>query len=685
MKILLTILFSLAAFAGFSQAQPGTQFRTVVIPVSAISENDDIIQRKGGYWMPRSMAELLADLGIVPGGFDTSTIYQNINRKSDSNHTHVISYVLGLPEALDAKANIVGQAFSGAVSFADAIATASIAATSMTLSSSIPSTTNSTRAATTAFVRTREAGIQGQIDGFASNLAIKLNISDTAAMFAAHPGGGNDSVFFSNSFTGEGSEASPIELDSATLKANIWPALNARTVAINTHSARTDNPHSVTKTQVGLGSVVNVDTATQGGVYQTAINLLRSQAIKYTDSATMLANYRTGLNVLTAATALKLNISDTSVWGTSYQNAINARIRWTDSASLHTVLWNTINTRATVTNLALKSNSASPTFTGTVVLPSTTSIGTITNTELSYVDGVTSAIQTQFTGKLNISDTAAMHTAYQNGLNARTVAIALKVNISDTSTMLTAYRNGLNAGTVANALKMNIADTSAMLTAYRNAINSNTALKLNISDTAAMFAAHPSSIQNSTTKAMIAMGSPIKAWTVGMPYMPFSTYAADPMTNSAMWITAVYLDAPATITGAKVFLGLQGAYTASNYNGIGLYSVSGGTLTLVASSTNDGNIWKAASTTIVSKAFTSPYVAAAGVYYVATMYNRSAETTAPKLTALGTSFLADLNSSNFTNSLFIQGVFTSGAALPSTITASAVSSAYANPIVVYIY
>lgn len=51
------------------------------------------------------------------------------------------------------------------------------------------------------------------------------------------------------------------------------------------------------------------------------------------------------------------------------------------------------------TALALKANLASPTFTGTVVLPSTTSIGTITNTELSYIYGVTSNIQTQFTGK----------------------------------------------------------------------------------------------------------------------------------------------------------------------------------------------------------------------------------------------------------------------------------------------
>jgi microcystin-dependent protein len=38
---------------------------------------------------------------------------------------------------------------------------------------------------------------------------------------------------------------------------------------------------------------------------------------------------------------------------------------------------------------------AGPTFTGTVVLPSTTSIGNASSTEIGYLDGVTSAIQTQ--------------------------------------------------------------------------------------------------------------------------------------------------------------------------------------------------------------------------------------------------------------------------------------------------
>ena len=42
---------------------------------------------------------------------------------------------------------------------------------------------------------------------------------------------------------------------------------------------------------------------------------------------------------------------------------------------------------------------ASPTFTGTVVLPATTSIGDVSATELGYINGVTSAVQTQLGDK----------------------------------------------------------------------------------------------------------------------------------------------------------------------------------------------------------------------------------------------------------------------------------------------
>ena len=66
------------------------------------------------------------------------------------------------------------------------------------------------------------------------------------------------------------------------------------------------------------------------------------------------------------------------------------------------------------TALGLKAPLASPTFTGTVVLPSTTSIGTVSNTEIGYLDGVTSAIQTQI-NSLALSESAV------DGGNAYTI------------------------------------------------------------------------------------------------------------------------------------------------------------------------------------------------------------------------------------------------------------------------
>ena len=53
--------------------------------------------------------------------------------------------------------------------------------------------------------------------------------------------------------------------------------------------------------------------------------------------------------------------------------------------------------------LSAKAPLNSPTFTGTVVLPSTTSINTVSSTEISYLDGVTSSIQTQLNSKANLS------------------------------------------------------------------------------------------------------------------------------------------------------------------------------------------------------------------------------------------------------------------------------------------
>lgn len=72
--------------------------------------------------------------------------------------------------------------------------------------------------------------------------------------------------------------------------------------------------------------------------------------------------------------------------------------------------------------VGLKANIASPTFTGTVTLPSTTSIGNVSSTEIGYVDGVTSAIQTQLDAKAptaSPSFTGNLTQDYTHGVNTK--------------------------------------------------------------------------------------------------------------------------------------------------------------------------------------------------------------------------------------------------------------------------
>jgi hypothetical protein len=82
---------------------------------------------------------------------------------------------------------------------------------------------------------------------------------------------------------------------------------------------------------------------------------------------------------------------------------------------------------------------ASPTFTGTVVLPSTTSIGSVTATELGYLSGVTSSIQTQ----LNARATSASPT-----FTGTVIAPTPAVDNSSTQVSTTAWYMGQRAPSV---------------------------------------------------------------------------------------------------------------------------------------------------------------------------------------------------------------------------------------------
>jgi hypothetical protein len=124
------------------------------------------------------------------------------------------------------------------------------------------------------------------------------------------------------------------------------------------------------------------------------------------------------------------------------------------------------------------------------------------------------------------------------------------------------------------------------------------------------------------------LGSVIKGYPLGINLTAVGASTA--FTNQRLWLIPVYVSADQTITGVKWLQIALGNYTANNYNGVGLYSVSGGTITLVASSTNNGNIWKTfTANTWGNQAFTTPYLAVRGTYFIGALYNNSAQTTAP--------------------------------------------------------
>ncbi len=88
---------------------------------------------------------------------------------------------------------------------------------------------------------------------------------------------------------------------------------------------------------------------------------------------------------------------------------------------------------------------ANPTFTGNVSLPSTTSVGDVSSTELSYVNGVTSAIQTQLDGKLASSTASTTYAPLGDPTFTGTVSLPNTTSIGDVSATELSYVNGVTS------------------------------------------------------------------------------------------------------------------------------------------------------------------------------------------------------------------------------------------------
>lgn len=131
---------------------------------------------------------------------------------------------------------------------------------------------------------------------------------------------------------------------------------------------------------------------------------------------------------------------------------------------------------------------------------------------------------------------------------------------------------------------------------------------------------------------------------------------------------AIYLPYDQTLTGIKWIQVVTGNTTGDQNNKVGLYTSDGTTLTRVAQSTNDLNLWDVA-TGNAGKAFSSTYAASAGLYYIATLGNYSAITTTPTVAGITSVDTALLNP----NGCFLNGSVSGSNDLPATQLISGIS------------
>ena len=87
-----------------------------------------------------------------------------------------------------------------------------------------------------------------------------------------------------------------------------------------------------------------------------------------------------------------------------------------------------------ISDIPNKAPLASPTFTGTVVLPSTTSIGNVSATEIDYLDGVASNVQNQLNNKANLNTLITPGTATKVTYDAKGMILSgTNITTSDVS------------------------------------------------------------------------------------------------------------------------------------------------------------------------------------------------------------------------------------------------------------
>jgi hypothetical protein len=173
------------------------------------------------------------------------------------------------------------------------------------------------------------------------------------------------------------------------------------------------------------------------------IKVRRDTAANWTSNNPTLAAGEIGFETDTG----RFKIGNGSTAWTSRSYAAPAINAVSDHAALTTSVHGIENTANLVvtSDLALLAPLAGPSFSGTVSLPSTTSIGDVSATELGYLNNVTSAIQTQLDSKLASSTASSTYAPLAGPTFTGTVSLPSTTSVGDVSSTELGYVNGVTS------------------------------------------------------------------------------------------------------------------------------------------------------------------------------------------------------------------------------------------------
>jgi hypothetical protein len=208
--------------------------------------------------------------------------------------------------------------------------------------------------------------------------------------------------------------------------------------------------------------------------------------------------------------------------------------------------------------------------------------------------------------------------------------LALKLSIANGTTTGTLTTANIKIGSAGEVLSKAALDDDGYLTFFDEngdslSQHTNDADKQQISDIAMMIGDAPQDY-----KAIKSIGAGIAGKTL------FSDGGESlSLTDGRVYYVLVDIYEAATIANVNFIQVTAGNYTADENNYIGLFTVDGDTLTQVAITANNGNLWKGTAGSFQTAAFVTPYEATAGVHAIGFIYSSSAQTTAPQIAGAG--------------------------------------------------